>query len=268
MILRLRDFLTTLETIAPTRWAEPWDNPGLQIGSLSQEIRKIFSSLDPTLSALISASEADAQLLFTHHPLIFKPLSRLDINVYPGDVLAEAAKRGIAIVAAHTNLDVARGGINDILADLIGLGDVEVLQPADEAVGVGLGRIGNLPKPAALAEVAKDVEKALGAQRIRAVGRRDVLIHRLAVVGGSGGGLTSLAHEKGAELLITGDIGHHVALEAEALGIALLDGGHFNSERTAFRVFAKNLDRMLTSKGWEASLETDDNETDPLWIDD
>ncbi len=268
MILRLRDFLTTLETIAPIRWAEPWDNPGLQVGSLSQEIRKIFSSLDPTLSALISASEAHAQLLFTHHPLIFKPLSRLDINAFPGDVIAEAAKRGISIVAAHTNLDVARGGINDILADLMGLNNVEVLQPADEADGVGLGRIGNLPEPAALSTVAKDVKKLLGAQSIRAVGRRDVLIRRLAVVGGSGGSLTSLAHEKGADILLTGDIGHHVALEAESLGIALLDGGHFHSEKTAFRVFAKNLNKMLTSKGWEVAVETDEDERDPFWIDD
>ena len=268
MILRLRDFLAILETIAPARWAEPWDNPGLQVGSLSQEIKKIVSSLDPTFKSLVSASEANAQVLFTHHPLIFRPLSRIDINAFPGNVVAEAVKREISIVAAHTNLDVARRGINDILADLMGLINVAVLQHNDEAEGVGLGRIGDLPEPAELSVVAKDIKKILGTQTIRAIGQQDTLIRRLAVVGGSGGSLTSLAHEKGADLLLTGDIGHHVALEAKTLGIALIDGGHFYSEKTAFRVFAKNLEEILTSKGWEVTVETDEDETDPVWMSD
>jgi len=255
-----------LETVAPARWAEPWDNPGLQIGSPNQEIKKIFSSLDPTLKALMSASKAHAQLLFTHHPLIFKPLSRFQTDAFPGNVITEAARRGMAIVAAHTNLDAAPGGINDILAELLGLKNVEFLKPVDAAEGAGLGRIGNLPDPASLFAVAKTVRKILGTADIRAVGERDRLIRRLAVVGGSGGSLASLACEKGADLLLTGDVGHHVALEAEALGIALIDGGHFHSEKTAFKVFAKNLETLLRSKGWEIQVETDEGEVDPLWV--
>lgn len=265
MILRLRDFLDVLETVAPARWAEPWDNPGLQIGCPTQEIRKIFSSLDPAFKALRSASTAKAQLLFTHHPLIVKPVSRLDTNAFPGNVISEAARQGIAIVAAHTNLDVAPGGINDILADLLGLTDVEVLQPIDTADGIGLGRIGNLPGPADLSAVARAVKKTLGKPEIRAVGRHDLMIRRLAVVGGSGGSLVSLAREKGADLLLTGDVGHHAALEAEALGIALIDGGHFHSEKIAFKVFAETLDTLLRSNGWEIEIEAD-NEVDPIWM--
>ncbi len=261
----LKDFLGFLETIAPARLAEPWDNPGLQVGSLSQEIRKVFTSLDPTLNALTSATEANAQLLFTHHPLIFKPLSRLDINSFPGDVVAEAAKREVSIVAAHTNLDATRGGINDILADLMGLRNVEVLKNADEMNGVGLGRIGYLQGPTALSAVARDVKKVLGTQNIKVVGQRDALIHRLAVVGGSGGSLVTLAYEKRADLLLTGDVGHHVALEAKSLGMALIDGGHFHTEKIAFRVFVKNLNKILKAKGWEVTFEIDKNETDPIW---
>lgn len=266
MILRLKDFLSELETIAPTRLAEPWDNPGLQVGSLPQEIRKVVSSLDPTLKALVSASKANAQLLFTHHPLIFRPVSQLDINSFPGDVVAEAVRRGVSIVAAHTNVDVTSGGINDILANLMGLENVEVLKGIEKVDGVGLGRIGDLPEPVQLSTVAKNVRKILGRQDIKVVGKRDALIRRLAVVGGSGGSLVSLAHEKGAELLLTGDVGHHSALEAESLGMALLDGGHFQLERTAFRVFVKDLDKMLKAKGWEVTIERDEEETDPVWI--
>lgn len=266
MKLRLIDFLDTLETVAPAEWAEPWDNPGLQIGSPTQEIKKIFSSLDPTFEALMSASKANAQLLFTHHPLIFKPLSRLQTEAFPGNVIAEAVRRNIAIVAAHTNLDVAPEGINAILADLFGLTDVEVLKPVGPVDGVGIGRIGNLPDPARLPAVASAVRDILGTPGIRAVGKRDALIRRLAVVGGSGGSLVSLACLKGADLLLTGDIGHHVALEAEALGIALIDGGHFHSEKTAFRVFAGTVETLLKSKGWEVQVETDEGEADPLWV--
>jgi len=266
MIFRLRNFLDLLETVAPARWAEPWDNPGLQVGSPNQEINKIFSSLDPTLKALMSASKADAQLLFTHHPLIFRPLSRFRTDAFPGNVITEAARRGIAIVAAHTNLDAAPGGINDILAQLLGLTNIECLKTVDAAEGAGLGRIGNLPDPASLPAVAKFVGKILGTADIRAVGERDLLIRRLAVVGGSGGSLVSLACEKGADLLLTGDVGHHVALEAEASGIALIDGGHFHSEKTAFRVFAKSLETLLGSKGWEIQVEADEGEANPLWV--
>jgi len=266
MVPTLRDFLGILETIAPVRFAEAWDNPGLQVGSHSQTIRRAFASLDPTLNALLSASKAKAQLLFTHHPLIFKPLSQLDVNAFPGNVFAEAAKREISIVAAHTNLDVARGGINDILADLMELGDVELLGNSEKTDGEGLGRIGSLPRPTELAVLAKKIRKILGAKNVRCVGREKALIRRVAVVGGSGGSLTALAHEKGADLFLTGDVGHHIALEAESLGIALIDGGHFHSEKTAFRVFVRNLEEVFKEKGWDIEFEMDEDETDPVWI--
>jgi dinuclear metal center YbgI/SA1388 family protein len=266
MVLTLKDFLNVLETVASARWAEPWDNPGLQIGSPNQEIHKIFSSLDPTLKALMSASKAGAQLLFTHHPLIFKPLSRLQTDVFPGNIIAEAATRGIAVVAAHTNLDAAPGGINDILAGLLDLTDMEVLKPLDTADGAGLGRIGDLPGPTSLSAVAEAVRKVMGTADIRVVGAPDLLIRRIAVVGGSGGSLVGLAYERSADLLLTGDIGHHVALEAEALGIALIDAGHFCSEKTAFNLFAGNLETLLRSKGWETVVEIDEGEGDPLRI--
>jgi len=264
MAFRLRNFLDVLETIAPAQWAESWDNTGLQIGSLSQRIAKIFSSLDPTPRALEAASNAGAQLLFTHHPLIFKPLSRIDTHAFPGDVISEAAVRGVAVAAAHTNLDVAPGGINDILADLLGLRDRKILKPVDGMDGVGLGRIGNLAQPGDLISVAAEVKQVLGEPDIRVVGKPDVLIRQIAVVGGSGGSLVSIAAEKGADLLVTGDIGHHVALEADALGIALLDAGHFHLEQTAFRSFAVTLRTILERDGWDVEVQTDEEEVNPL----
>jgi len=264
MIPKVKDFLDLLEKIAPTLLAEPWDNPGLQVGSYSQEIAKISLALDPTLKALRLAHKRNIQMLLTHHPLIFEPLSRLDINSYPGNVILEAAKGGISVVTAHTNLDVARGGINDILTDLLDLRHVDVLKETVEMDGAGLGRIGDLPKPVNLSVVAKNIKRILGAERLKIVSQGDVKIYRLAVTAGSGGSMVSLASKKGADLLLTGDVGYHHALEAGSLGIALIDGGHFCLEKTAFGIFAERLKGMVTSQGWEVTVEVDKDETDPM----
>ena len=264
MVPRIKDILDRLEKIAPTVLAEPWDNPGLQVGSYSQEITKILLSLDPTLKALRSAQRRNAQLLFTHHPLIFKPLSQLDINTHPGDVIVEAVQSRISVIAAHTNLDIAKGGINDILADLLELETVEVLEEKDEVKGAGLGRIGNLPEAVRLSVLVEKVKRVFGAGQLKVVGREDEQVVRLAVVGGSGGSLVSLAFKKGADLLVTGDIGHHHALEAESLGISLIDAGHFHTEKTAFGAFAEHLRAMVTVWGWKVAIEVDEDETDPM----
>ena len=264
MIPKLRNVLDLLEEIAPMRLAEPWDNPGLQVGSYSQEIKKISLALDATPESLQSARKRNAQLLLTHHPLIFKPISRLDISTFPGNVILEAAKKGISIVAAHTNLDVAREGMNYILADLLSLQRVEVLQEISGVEGVGLGRIGDLPQPNTLAAVLKDLKGILGVEKLRVVGKEDLKVGRIAVVGGSGGSLVSHAFQKGADLLITGDVRYHHAMEAESLGIALIDGGHFHTEKAAFRIFAKRLKGMIRARGWNVIVEVNDDERDPV----
>ena len=266
MVPKLNDILALLEKIAPADLAEPWDNPGLQIGCYSQEISKISVSLDPTLKAIRFAQRGRAQLLLTHHPLIFKPLSRLDIDSFPGNVIIEAVKSGVSIVAAHTNLDMAKGGINDVLAGLLGLQNVGVLVRSDKDDGTGLGRIGDLPQPVKLELVAEDVKRILGTKDLKVIGPEGMDVNRLAVVGGSGGNLAPVAFERGADLLLTGDVSHHHALEAKALGIALIDGGHFRTEKAAFRIIADHLRDMVRAEGWEVEIEVDEDEEDPMLI--
>jgi dinuclear metal center YbgI/SA1388 family protein len=264
MIPKLRSILDLLEEIAPARLAEPWDNPGLQVGSYSQKIKKIFIALDATQGSLQSAYKHHAQLLLTHHPLIFKPISCLDMDTFPGNIIFEAAKKGISIVAAHTNLDVAGEGINFLLSDLLDLQRVDVLQEIKGFEGVGLGRIGDLRKPSALSQVLKKVKGILGVEKLRVVGRADLKISRIAVVGGSGASLVSLASQKGADMLLTGDVGYHHAMEAESLGMALVDGGHFHTEKVAFSIFAKRFEDMMRYRGWNSTVAVDDDEWDPV----
>ncbi|MBW2017783.1 MAG: Nif3-like dinuclear metal center hexameric protein [Deltaproteobacteria bacterium] len=257
--------LELLEEIAPPRLAEEWDNPGMQVGCLSLEIDTILIALDPSLEALKDALKQGAQLLFTHHPLLFRSLSCLDADSYPGDVIALALKNDISIVAAHTNLDVAKGGINDQLAELFQLTDIEILQEhRDPRISeAGLGRIGSLPHPLALKDLVHRIKKALNIQQARVTGDLNQRIHRVAVVGGSGAGLLSLASKKGADVLVTGDVGHHHAREAEAIGVAIVDGGHFHTEWAAFMRFAGRLEAMFKDRRWEVTIKTYDRERPP-----
>ncbi|MBW2609783.1 MAG: Nif3-like dinuclear metal center hexameric protein [Deltaproteobacteria bacterium] len=265
MVPTLKDILNLLDEIAPFSIAEEWDNPGLQVGYPSQEITKILIALDPTISAIEESSDRKVQLLLTHHPLIYKSLSHINRAAYPGDVIFEAFKQGISIVAAHTNLDVAQGGINDILADLFGLQNLEVLQEKEStASGTGLGRIGNLPEPVRLSAMIETVKKVLGTMSVMVVGHGDTEIGRVAVVGGSGGGMVPTASVKGASLLITGDVGHHETLEAETLGLALIDAGHFYTERAALRPFADHFKEKLKERVWDVIVEVYEDEKNPM----
>ncbi|UCB47965.1 MAG: Nif3-like dinuclear metal center hexameric protein [Deltaproteobacteria bacterium] len=265
MMPKLKAILKVLEEIAPSGAAEEWDNPGLQVGHLSQEIMKIFISLDPTLKAVREAFKRNAQLLLTHHSLIFRPLSSLNRQIYPGDVIAEALEKRISIVSAHTNLDVVQGGINDILADLFGLQGVEVLEDRNDLgiEGAGLGRIGNLPAPLKLGQMTKKVKEIFGMERVRVVGQKNRRIGRVAVVGGAGGGLVSMASKKGADLLITGDVRHHEALEAERSGLALIDAGHFHTEKAALRPFGDHLKEAFMKRKMEVVVEVYKDEVGP-----
>ncbi len=255
-----------LDVLAPFSAAEEWDNPGLQVGSVSDEINTILVSLDPTMRALQKAGEMNAQLLLTHHPLIFKGLRCINPEIYPADVIAYAIRSRLSVVAVHTNLDVAKGGINDILARMIGLKDMEALVRSEDhgdAIN-GLGRIGNLSEPMLLKTVAKTVMDAVGSDGLMVMGAPDSDIKRVAILGGAGGAELKQASEKGADLYITGDVRHHEALLAQTLGLALIDAGHFNMERAAMCLFADVLRNRFKDLNWDVTVETFKDETAPM----
>lgn len=231
---------------------------------MSQPVGKVCVSLDPTMEAVKTSIRQRAQLLLTHHPLIFKPLTHLDIYSYPASVILEAARENISIVALHTNLDMAERGMNHMLAEELQLCRVGVLKETGERTGSGLGRIGELPSPIPLSSFVDQVKEILGASRLRLVGNPEKPIRRVAVVGGAGGGLVREAFEKHADLLLTGDVGHHHALEARMLGLALVDGGHFLTERVGLRRFTGVFADALKKQGWDVQVAFLQEEEDPM----
>ncbi len=131
MSICLKKVIDIIDEIAPFSLAEKWDNPGLQIGSPDMVFSKILVALDPTMETLKMALSVNAQVIITHHPLLFHSISHIDFNSFPGNFINEAIKNNISVIAAHTNLDNARMGINQILAIKLGLTDWEILDPKE-----------------------------------------------------------------------------------------------------------------------------------------
>lgn len=213
--MKIQDIHAFLDQKAPFATAEDWDNPGLLVGDPAAPVTTVVVALDATPAALEAARQAGAELLLTHHPVIFHPLKVLT----PAHIPYQAAAAGIAVLSAHTNLDKAAGGVNDTLAARLGLTDVH---PGPD----GMSRIGVLPEQTDARRFAAAVGEALHTA-VRVNGSRPV--RRVAVCGGSGGEfLPALAAE--ADAYVTGEARHHEWLLAEQRGLTLLEAGHYATE--------------------------------------
>jgi dinuclear metal center YbgI/SA1388 family protein len=336
-----------MEKLAPESLAEDWDNVGLQLGNLDKKVSKVLVALDMTNGVAQEAVSKGVDMVITHHPFIFNPVKSLREDCYTGRVAAVLIWHGIALYCAHTNLDNAPNGINQVLADMLGLLDIEKLQvisagaynklvvfvpegyqdkvlmaaaeagagcignyshctfqapgtgtflpsgstnpfigkpgqleradeyrietivpaeltqevvdavlkvhPYEEVAydiyrlqnkrdGDGPGRIGRLPVGQTLAEFAKEVKKTLGLDNIRLSGQPDRHVKKVALCGGSGGSLIEKAAQMGADVFVTGDIKYHDAQRALELGIALIDAGHYGTEKIAVDVIRRHIE--------------------------
>jgi GTP cyclohydrolase I len=240
--LLVQDVDNFLSKFAPPKLAEEWDKIGLQVGSLHDPVRGISVSLDVTEAVLWEAVEHDTNLLITHHPLFMRPIVCLDEANPPTQLARLATRMDINILAFHTNLDACREGLNDLLAKNLKLKGLKPLLPSrDPRLGnAGLGRIGHVQK-IRLKELLKTIGKKLSLKNLRYVGDLHHPIERIAVMTGSGGGFFHEAKRAGADLLVTGDVKYHHALDALAEGIALIDIGHYAGEIGMVSLIAKKL---------------------------
>jgi GTP cyclohydrolase I len=261
----VKEVVEFLESAAPPYLAESWDNPGLQLGFSDRPLQAMLAALDPSVSVIQQAVSKEAGLLVTHHPLFFKPVSSLTFDTFPGDVVQSAVMEKISVVSLHTNLDSARDGVSDVLAEMIGLRDVEVLEKKRKAEGVGLGRIGSLPGKENPEEVFARIKGCLKLRFLRITGATAAPIRRIAVVGGSGGGMINEAADAGADLLLTGDVTHHQALDALHRGLTVADGGHFATEKAAFSRIIQKLAASMNQLGWAVEVYLAE-EADPLAV--
>lgn len=264
--ITLRDILTVLDTAAPFSLAESWDNVGLMVGDPSQKVSAVLIGLDPTADLLTEALENGADLIITHHPVIFHPLKSIRTDQPVGHFLAQALKKDIAVIACHTNLDVIQNGVSQILAEKIGLTAVTpVAQTKEGAAEIGFGAIGSLKSPESSDNFLARLCTILQLPLLRICGSVPELISRVAVCGGSGSDLAETAFAKQAQIYITGEVKHSTARWAEELDLCIIDAGHFATENLIVAAFASVIQEMLTNRQVNIPVQTTSSQNNPFF---
>ncbi|MBC8352101.1 MAG: Nif3-like dinuclear metal center hexameric protein [Planctomycetes bacterium] len=265
----VQDVSDFLEGFAPSRLAEDWDNVGLLVGDPSLAVQRVMTCLTVTPGSANEATREGVDLIISHHPLPFRPVKRLTTETVPGRLLWQLIRDGVSIYSPHTRFDSAAMGINQSLAEGLGLTGIQPLVPDndqngnDDPNGLGAGRFGRLHAPLSLTECADRLKKFLAIEGLHVVGPTTRSIHQVAVACGSAGSFLEVARRKGCDLLITGETTFHTCLEAEATDIALLLPGHYASERFAVELLADVLVKQFSDIEVWASRD----EADPLrWI--
>lgn len=362
-----RDLMALMDEWAPPRLAESWDHPGLQAGDPDQPVRKVLTALDVTRANTAWAKAHGVDMIISHHPFLFKGMKTIDLRTEKGKILSDLLTARICTFAAHTNLDTARGGVNDVLAAALGLtgstglvpvmedkmavitvyvppshgeavrramaeagagvmgaysgcsftscgtgrflpGDgahpflgeagheeaakeerietfchvsevkavlaaVRAVHPYEETVchvhsldGTGrlemMGRVGFLPHPMPAWDAAEYIREKLGIPVIKLAGPADHIVQKVAVLGGAGIEFAPLAKAAGADLYLTGDVKYHEAQDAAALGLLVMDGGHFYTERVIIREIARRIRMKAASSGWDLEVIEDPSAAD------
>lgn len=233
---------------APEYLAESWDNPGLLVGEENAEIKKILVALDATDEVVSEAVEMGADLIVTHHPMIFGSLKKINDSTNLGKKIIKLIRNNICVFAMHTNLDIAFGGVNDELAKILGLKNIGVLAEScmQNDVPNGLGRYGDIEETT-LGEFAEKVKEKLGLDGIRIVGEKDRIIKKAGLCTGSGMEFMADAVKKQCDVYITSDIKYHDSQKALEDGIALIDATHYGSENIIVPVIKKFLNEKAPS---------------------
>jgi len=243
MPCRVEHCIQIMEALAPASYRLDWDNIGLHLGHPKSEVHRILVTLTITDAVVYKAVNERVNLIISHHPLIFKPLKTIRTDLPGGRVIKMLLNNDIAVFCSHTNLDRAPQGLNYWLAEDLQLKNHKVLAADITNPDVGLGRIGEI-SPIALQDLVSRLNSRWHT-KVRYVGAPDHKCEKVAVCGGSGGDLIYQAWYNHADVLITGDISYHDALDASALGIAVIDAGHFTTEKIMVEKVAAYLESKL-----------------------
>lgn len=369
MTITVKDMTRLMDRIAPPFLAEKWDNCGLQAGRLGQIVKSVWVALDPSWPVVSAACEQKVDLLITHHPLFIAPPASIDFSAMPGRAIAAAAQSNLSIFSAHTNLDSAAGGLNDICAEHLGLTDCRVLTPsfgeayyklavfvpldheqpilnalAETRAGTigqyscctftsrgqgrfkpsdgatpyigrageiavaeevrietvveksdlatvvsllkekhpyetmaydifplagsieaqqGIGRIGSLPEEMTLADFAVRAKQQFGVDQVNVAGDLDTPVKRVAVCSGSGSSLMKAFLSSDADVYVSGDLKYHDGMDALAVGRALVDVGHFETEVVVVEALTKKLQALAAEAGLKVDISGYTQERNP-----
>lgn len=231
MSATVAQIMALIDQIAPFELAEEWDNVGLLAGRPDARVDTVLCALDMSMDVLSEARRRGAQLVVTHHPILFRGRKNLNETDGEGRLLCELVRSGVAMIAAHTNFDNANPGVNDALAAALGLTDIQALEN-----GMRVGT----PAQVSFNQFADHAEKTLGGP-VRRYGDPGRRIRRVAVLGGAGEDYAKLAIAAGADAYLTGEMAYHKALDAVDNGLCVLEAGHAATEYPAISALRRGL---------------------------
>lgn len=264
--MKVKDIISVMEEIAPSYLAMKGDRIGLHVGEENVPVNTIFLCLDATEETVKEAKEKGAQLIICHHPLIYEPLTQLNFIQPPGSTIKKVAEYGISVYAAHTNLDIAPGGVNDSLIKIIGKDlKVEAQEPlleVDKEAGLGLGQIISLEQKRTLAEITRVVKEKIS-QNVKVSGVEQKEIKKIAVCGGNGRHCVYSAHKREAQVFLTGELPYHSLLEAKSLGLSVVEAGHYETEAVVVPFLEQRIKKEFRERGWQLKVVKSTVSTSP-----
>ena len=263
----VRDVVRLINAVAPEANAitDGYDNVGLIVGKADSEVYRVLCCLDVTEEVLREAIDSDVQMIVSHHPMIFYPINKVTDESLLGSKIITAIENGIAIYASHTPLDFTVDGINDYLAGVFKLKDVEVM---DKYISEneGLGRVGNLEEEVTVSALKDEVARRLDDEYVRVIGDHYDPVSRVAISNGAGGGETAyvdMALKAGADCLRTADLKPHVAIYAKERGVTVIEPQHYTMEHVYVSRFIELLGDEAEANGVDIELIQSEKDINP-----
>ena len=240
-----QDVIKKLEELSPVKYASDWDNVGLLAGRRDKEVSSVYIALDATEEVIDRAVSLGTDMIITHHPMIFSAIKRVCNDDFIGRKVIKLIRHDVCLYAMHTNFDVM--GMADACADELGLKKCSVLMTTyeDDISKEGFGRVGKLPQIMTLRECAAHVKKHFRLAHVNVFGDPEQVVEQAAICPGSGKSMAGDAIRAGADVYITGDIGHHDGLDMVEQGMAVIDAGHFGIEKIFIPYMTEYLQREL-----------------------
>lgn len=248
-MIKCQDVIEKIEERYPRIYACDWDNVGLLAGDREQEVSAVYIALDATDTVIEKALKAGADLLLTHHPMIFGSIKSVTTDDYVGERLIRLIRGNVSYYAMHTNYDVM--GMAELAASYLDLKDTFVLEEVFD--GEGIGRVGSLPEAMTLKECAQLVKERFHLPNVKIFGDLNKIVRIAALSPGAGKSMAKPALLSGADVLITGDIDHHTGIDMEDCGMAIIDAGHYGIEH----IFIQDMEQFLKKHFPELAIHTE-----------
>jgi len=250
--------IDVMEAWAPTRWALESDNVGLLIGDRSRPVSRVLTALDLSEDVLREAVQSRFDFVITHHPLISRhvmPINSITTDNALGKKIMTLIGNGIGLFCAHTNLDAAPGGVNDLLFELFGLEGKQHLILSENSDAPTMGLMGSFSQDITLSEMARHVGNVLRLDSVRFVGNADKQIHKVGICSGNGGSLIKHALAQKCDVFITGDISYHSALDVLEAGMCMIDATHYASEIPIAEAISSRVKKAVADTGVELIIQ-------------